>query len=109
MRISVRMSFILSPFNLPTMEQNMFPPFDSMFSLFWVFFIIVAVVIVLSFVLTFWRMIKGGKTQEQTYSEPEPPVSQREIIREIVKIRCSYCGNLYDETQDKCPYCGAKR
>jgi DNA-directed RNA polymerase subunit RPC12/RpoP len=34
---------------------------------------------------------------------------QKEIIREVVKIRCPYCGNIYDEDQDKCPYCGAKR
>lgn len=36
----------------------------------------------------------------------------REIIKEkevLVKIRCSYCHNLYDETLDKCPHCGAKR
>jgi ribosome-binding protein aMBF1 (putative translation factor) len=38
-------------------------------------------------------------------------VNEREVIREkvvIVKIRCSYCRNLYDETLDKCPHCGAK-
>lgn len=109
MGIGLRMSFILSLFNLPTVEQDMFPSFDSMFSLFWVFFIVVAVFMVLFFVLMFWRMIKGAKIQDQIYPEPEPPVSQKEIIREIVKIRCSYCGNLYDEIQDKCPYCGAKR
>lgn len=36
----------------------------------------------------------------------------KEIVREkevIVKIRCSYCHNLYDETLNKCPHCGAKR
>jgi hypothetical protein len=27
--------------------------------------------------------------------------------REIVKIRCSYCGGLYNETENKCPHCGA--
>jgi hypothetical protein len=27
--------------------------------------------------------------------------------REIVKIRCSYCGNLYEITENKCPTCGA--
>ena len=31
------------------------------------------------------------------------------IIREVVKIRCQYCGGLYDEVQDRCPYCGGKR
>jgi hypothetical protein len=35
--------------------------------------------------------------------------SVKEVIREkevIVKIRCSHCGDLYDETLDKCPHCG---
>lgn len=39
------------------------------------------------------------------------PVPQQVIVREVVtvKVRCSYCGSLYDETLDKCPNCGAKR
>ncbi len=35
--------------------------------------------------------------------------SVKEVIKEkevIVKIRCSHCANLYDETLDKCPHCG---
>jgi hypothetical protein len=35
--------------------------------------------------------------------------SVKEIIKEktvIVKIRCPYCANLYDETLEKCPHCG---
>jgi hypothetical protein len=38
-------------------------------------------------------------------------VKVKEIIKEtqvIVKIRCSYCKNVYDETLDKCPHCGAR-
>jgi hypothetical protein len=27
--------------------------------------------------------------------------------KEIVKLRCSYCGNLYEITENKCPNCGA--
>ena len=40
-----------------------------------------------------------------------PQVPQSVVVREVVtvKIRCSYCGTLYDETLDKCPNCGAKR
>jgi len=36
-------------------------------------------------------------------------VKEKEVIKEkvIVKIRCSYCRNLYDETLDKCPHCGS--
>ena len=44
--------------------------------------------------------------------EEEKIVKEKEIIKEkevIVKIRCPYCHNLYDETLDKCPHCGAKR
>ncbi len=38
----------------------------------------------------------------------KPPVTrEREIIKEIVKIRCRYCGKLYDERLDGCPHCGA--
>jgi DNA-directed RNA polymerase subunit RPC12/RpoP len=36
----------------------------------------------------------------------------KEIIKEsqvVVKIRCPYCANLYDESLDKCPHCGGKR
>lgn len=31
------------------------------------------------------------------------------IQREIVKIRCKYCGKLYDQTLDNCPHCGGGR
>lgn len=37
---------------------------------------------------------------------------EKEIIKEkevIIKIRCSYCRNIYDESLDKCPYCSGKR
>jgi flagellar basal body-associated protein FliL len=88
------------------MISEMFQPFESMFSMFWIFFVLVFVIIVASIVLAFWKMIKSGKIQDQTSSEAQPMVKEKEIIREVVKIRCSYCGNLYDENQDKCPYCG---
>lgn len=32
---------------------------------------------------------------------------EREIIREIVKIRCRHCGTLFEEKLDHCPHCGA--
>jgi flagellar basal body-associated protein FliL len=88
------------------MISEMFQPFESMFSMFWIFFVLVFVIIVASIVLAFWKMIKSGNVQDQTSSEAQPIVKEKEIIREVVKIRCSYCGNLYDENQDKCPYCG---
>jgi len=42
--------------------------------------------------------------------ERVPTVAERTIIiREIVKVRCPYCGGLYDEVKDRCPYCSGKR
>jgi hypothetical protein len=37
---------------------------------------------------------------------------EKEIIREkevIIKVKCPYCGKLYNETFDVCPHCGGKR
>lgn len=41
---------------------------------------------------------------------PQEPLVMKEkiVIKEIVKIKCSYCGNLYDQGSNQCPYCGAK-
>ena len=82
-------------------------PFESMFGIFFVLFLIVMVFSVIAWI---FRIIKGGR---EALGEEEPKdhvvVKEREIIREIVKIRCSYCGNLYDETLDKCPHCGGKK
>lgn len=78
-----------------------------MFQVFFVFFfIVVAVSIVLSIV----KVIRSaGRYESSDTSENQPLVREREIIREIVKIRCSYCGNLYDETEDRCPHCGGTK
>lgn len=50
--------------------------------------------------------------QSSRTKDEEAVVKWKEIVKEkevIVKIRCPYCHNLYDETFDKCPHCGAKR
>jgi hypothetical protein len=91
------------------MVGDMFPSFDSMFSLFWIFFVIVAILVIISFILGFRRMLKYGQVENQGFSENPQVVREKEIIREVVKIRCSYCASLYDENLDKCPNCGAKR
>ncbi len=74
-----------------------FEPMSSFMTLFLVFFFIV-------FFISILRLLFGRKS-EQTPTV----VKEREIIREIVKIRCPYCNNLYEEKYDKCPYCGGKR
>jgi RNA polymerase subunit RPABC4/transcription elongation factor Spt4 len=46
------------------------------------------------------------KCGADTRSRAKEIVKEKEII---IKIRCRYCDNLYDETLDKCPHCGAQR
>lgn len=39
-------------------------------------------------------------------------IKEKEIIRMkevIVKVKCPYCQSLYDETLNKCPFCGGNR
>ena len=79
-------------------------------SLFWTFFILIFILAIVSYVISLIRGMKSNrKDQGQTPSETQPTIKEREIIREIVKIRCPYCNGLYDETEDKCPNCGAKK
>jgi DNA-directed RNA polymerase subunit RPC12/RpoP len=82
----------------------MFP--DPLFELFFILsFVLVAVFIAASI----YRMLKLGRNAGLSPSDSQAPVKEREIIREVVKIRCSYCGNLYEETEDRCPHCGGKQ
>ncbi|MCI4320338.1 MAG: hypothetical protein L3K23_09475 [Thermoplasmata archaeon] len=37
------------------------------------------------------------------------PIHTREIVREVVKVPCRYCGTLFELTDLKCPGCGASR
>jgi hypothetical protein len=41
-----------------------------------------------------------------------PPIERTEIIHQteiVVKIRCRYCGNTFDEKLDQCSVCGARK
>ena len=58
----------------------------------------------------FWRKMVLQEISAKRVSEKQKSESEKIIIiKEIVKIRCSYCGGLYDESNDRCPYCGGKR
>jgi len=85
----------------------MLPPLFH--TVFWAVFILPIILIAVFWVVFIIRMIKtAGGPQEQTGSGNQPIVKEKEIIREIVKIRSANCGNLCNEKLDKCPHCGGK-
>jgi len=78
--------------------------FFASFMLFEILFVIVFILAVFTII---YRIAKGRNPQQQ---ERMPTViREREIIKEIVKIRCPYCNNLYDEIEDRCPNCGGRK
>ncbi|MFH2008360.1 MAG: hypothetical protein ABI333_17375 [bacterium] len=42
-----------------------------------------------------------------TPGTPPPAVVREVIMKEIVRIPCKFCGSLMDNTERKCPDCGA--
>jgi len=75
--------------------------------MFMIVFVIVLVLVIVSAIVNFYRTLR--KPEQTVSTEPVPVVKEREIIREIIKISCPYCNNLYEEKYDKCPHCGGKR
>lgn len=60
----------------------------------------------------FWEKtaFEGTSAKPLALAKERTSVAEKVIIiKEIVKIRCPYCGALYDEVNDKCPHCGGKR
>jgi len=49
------------------------------------------------------EMVSGVVKQPQ----PAKEVHVKEVIREIVKVPCKYCGTLNEITEKKCSNCGA--
>jgi len=91
---------------LPQMIQMLLV--DSTFSFFTFLFIVVFIFIIAVWIANLARIFRRP-SETQSTQEGAAVVKEREIIREIVKIRCPYCNNLYDEKYDKCPHCGGKR
>lgn len=54
---------------------------------------------------------QARRERAQVRGPPPDELAQRApgavVVREIVKIRCRYCGNLMDEVAPTCPACGA--
>lgn len=51
----------------------------------------------------------GTPEQVRKWRKEDKTPKETVVLREIVKIRCQYCGKLYDETLNNCPHCGAGR
>jgi len=50
-----------------------------------------------------------GPPPENINLTPKQPPVQQIVIKEVVKVKCRYCGALIDSTAETCPICGAPR
>jgi len=85
-------------------EQVLLDPFGS-FALFQVLFVIMFIAVIVVMIVRALALRKGEVEGASAKSEV---IREKEVIREIVKVRCRYCGQLYEEKLDKCPHCGGK-
>ncbi len=87
--------------------------------------LVIVLVIILIAVYAVSRRTRLPKHPSQVYTPPsetqpppppqdidltpkQPPVQQI-VIKEVVKVKCQYCGALIDSTVETCPFCGAPR
>lgn len=49
----------------------------------------------------------GRQTSQQAQPKPTRDVYVKEVLREVVKVPCKYCGALNEVTEKKCCSCGA--
>lgn len=47
--------------------------------------------------------------KKEIHLDPKSSGTEQVVIKEIVKVKCQYCGALIDSTLAKCPVCGAPR
>ena len=52
--------------------------------------------------------VPGPPPPDINLTPKQPPVQQI-VIKEVVKVKCRYCGALIDSTAETCPFCGAPR
>jgi hypothetical protein len=84
--------------------------------------IIILIILIVIYAVSRRRRLPKHPSQQQQYSPPFPPPPSQDInltpkqapvqqivIREVVKVKCRYCGALIDSTAQKCPFCGAPR
>ncbi len=53
-------------------------------------------------------LVMVGAVVDMDNKKKAPDQTHTEIVREIVKVRCKYCGALNLETSQRCSNCGAQ-
>jgi len=81
--------------------------FEDFFSSIMIFQILFAIFFLLIVFAVIYQILKSRNIRQP--ETIQNVIREREIIKEIVKIRCQYCNNLYDETEEKCPHCGGTK
>ncbi len=85
--------------------------------------VILVIVIIVILIYAFSRISRKTLPQHPYQQQPPPPSPpperidltpkqpqvQQIVIKEVVKVKCRYCGALIDSTAETCPICGAPR
>jgi hypothetical protein len=82
--------------------------------------LVIVVVVILIYAFSRRRRTLPKHASQQQYPQPGPPPQdidltpkqppvQQIVIKEVVKVKCRYCGTLIDSTAEVCPMCGAPR
>ena len=54
----------------------------------------------------FWRRMALKTGEDPRIARAKKMIQEK---RRLIKVRCEYCGVLFDGTLDVCPHCGGKR
>jgi hypothetical protein len=84
------------------------------------FIIVIVIIVVIAIALSRRRKTLPQHSYQQQAPPPSPPPEninltpkqptvQQIVIKEVVKVKCRYCGALIDSTAETCPICGAPR
>ena len=70
-----------------------------------IFFLLFAVITVIVVAFVFKARSKHDQDEDENIIDKN---QETIIVKEIIKIRCRYCGFTYDQGLDSCPNCGAR-
>jgi len=66
---------------------------------------IIAVIVIM--IGVFFLKMTRSKNESLPIPPPPPPNLQQATNEAGAKVKCAYCGILFDESIDRCPNCGA--